>query len=134
MNHKLEAAIRIAVRAHRGQVDKSGKAYILHPLRVMLSLTDIDHQIVGVLHDVIEDAPELWVDVSELDLPGHLDRALGSVTRRKDESYRNFILRAASDPIGRIVKIADIKDNLRPGCPPDLERRYREALSMLEIT
>ena len=31
----LEKAIKIAVEAHTGQVDKGGNPYILHPLRVM---------------------------------------------------------------------------------------------------
>ena len=30
----LEKAIKIAVEAHTGQVDKGGNPYILHPLRV----------------------------------------------------------------------------------------------------
>jgi len=32
----LERAISIAVEAHRGQEDKNGAPYILHPLRMML--------------------------------------------------------------------------------------------------
>ncbi len=51
----LEKAIKIAVEAHTGQVDKSGNPYILHPLRVMLSLNTEEGRIVGVLHDVVED-------------------------------------------------------------------------------
>jgi (p)ppGpp synthase/HD superfamily hydrolase len=51
----LERAIEIAASAHRGQVDKADKPYILHPLRVMLACTDVTAQIVAVLHDVIED-------------------------------------------------------------------------------
>ena len=55
----LEQAIKIAVEAHTGQVDKGGNPYILHPLRVMLSLDTEQERIVGVLHDVVEDcAPE----------------------------------------------------------------------------
>ena len=34
----LERAIEIAARVHAGQRDKAGEPYILHPLRVMLSL------------------------------------------------------------------------------------------------
>jgi GTP diphosphokinase / guanosine-3',5'-bis(diphosphate) 3'-diphosphatase len=34
----LEQAIAIAVDAHAGQIDKAGKPYLLHPLRIMLKL------------------------------------------------------------------------------------------------
>ncbi len=34
----LERAIEIAVEAHKGQIDKGGSPYILHPLRVMMSV------------------------------------------------------------------------------------------------
>ena len=55
----LEKAIKIAAEAHTGQVDKGGNPYILHPLRVMLSLNTEEERVVGVLHDVVEDcAPE----------------------------------------------------------------------------
>ena len=57
----LEKAIKIAVEAHTGQVDKGGNPYILHPLRVMLSLETEEERIVGVLHDVVEDcAPKQY--------------------------------------------------------------------------
>ena len=52
---RLEKAIKIAVEAHTGQVDKGGNPYILHPLRVMLSIETEEERIVGVLHDVVED-------------------------------------------------------------------------------
>ena len=35
---QLEKAIQIALTAHKGQTDKAGAHYILHPLRVMLNL------------------------------------------------------------------------------------------------
>ncbi len=51
----LSKAILIAVTVHKNQKDKVGAPYILHPLRVMLSLETTEEQICGVLHDVIED-------------------------------------------------------------------------------
>ena len=52
----LERAIAIAAEAHAGQIDKAGEAYILHPLRLMLSLdTEVERK-VAVLHDVVEDS------------------------------------------------------------------------------
>lgn len=51
----LERAIQIATEAHKGQLDKAGKDYIGHPLRVMEMGKTEDEKIVGVLHDVVED-------------------------------------------------------------------------------
>jgi hypothetical protein len=36
---------------------------------------------------------------------------LNSVTKLPDQTYDQFILRAASNPIGRSVKLADLADN-----------------------
>jgi (p)ppGpp synthase/HD superfamily hydrolase len=51
----LQRAIEIAVAAHKGQTDKVGNLYVLHPFRVMEALDTEDEKIVGVLHDVVED-------------------------------------------------------------------------------
>ena len=110
----LARAIEIAVQAHSGQTDKAGAPYILHPLRVMLSLASEDERIVGVLHDVIEDCPE-WT-MGRLQLEGfsdHVLAALASVTKLADnEPYPDFIARASRNPIGICVKRADLLDNL----------------------
>ena len=54
----LQRAIEIAVEAHRGQSDKAGAPYLLHPLRVMMSLDTDEERIVGVLHDVARPKPQ----------------------------------------------------------------------------
>ena len=51
----LERAIRIAVEAHAGQIDKANEPYILHPLRVMFDVEGEVARMVAVLHDVVED-------------------------------------------------------------------------------
>lgn len=113
----LERAIAIAVEAHAGQVDKAGSPYVLHPLRVMLSLKGNEERIVGVLHDVVEDCRQWSFDRlrSEGFSPSVLS-GLEAVTKREDEhgdkNYDRFIARAGTDPIGRLVKIADLKDNM----------------------
>ena len=52
----LGLAIKIAVNAHEGQTDKGGNPYILHPLRVMMSVESESEKIVAILHDVVEDS------------------------------------------------------------------------------
>jgi len=136
----LERAIEIAVAAHKGMKDKGGNPYILHPLRIMISLTTEDERIVGVLHDVVEDCPE-WT-FERLQAEGFSERvltSLKSVTKNSnDNDYQAFVERAKSDPVGRMVKIADIKDNLDVTRIGDLRaediariNRYKKALQVL---
>jgi len=110
----LERAIEIAVSAHKGVFDKGGNPYILHPLRVMMSLTTNDEKIVGVLHDVVEDSDD-W-DFDKLKAEGFSNTVLDglrAVTKfSEDEDYDAFIQRGLDNNIGRAVKIADIRDNL----------------------
>ena len=76
----LEKAIKIVVEAHTGQLDKGGNPYILHPLRVMLSLKTEEERIVGVLHDVFEDCEGwTWDRLASNGLSERIIEALKSV-------------------------------------------------------
>ena len=108
----LERAIAIAAAAHEGQRDKAGNPYILHPLRVMLRLSDPEDRMAGVLHDVVEDC-EGWT-IERLrgeGFPVAVLAAVEAVTMHPGEEYEAFVLRAAENPIGRLVKLADLEDN-----------------------
>ena len=109
----IERAIAIAAEAHSGQTDKAGQPYILHPLRVMLALETEAERIVGVLHDVVEDC-ERWnfERLRSEGFSGDILVALDSVTARTGESYSDFVERAAQNPVGRRVKLADLRDNM----------------------
>lgn len=107
----LEQAIGIAAKAHAGQVDKAGAPYILHPLRMMLRVSTTKERIVAVLHDVVEDCGVKLEDLRLEGFPEVVVEAIDSVTRRSEESYEAFVRRAASHPIGRLVKLADLEDN-----------------------
>ena len=81
----LEKAIKIAVEAHSGQVDKGGNPYILHPLRVMLFLDTEEERIVGVLHDVVEDCEGWsWERLKEEGCSEKIIEALQSVSKFKE--------------------------------------------------
>jgi (p)ppGpp synthase/HD superfamily hydrolase len=109
----LERAIAIAAEAHAGRVDKAGAPYILHPIRVMLNVSTIDERIVAVLHDVVEDSHWTFDMLRAEGFSAELLIALASVTKlREDEPYEAFVERAAANPIGRRVKLADLTDNL----------------------
>ena len=109
----LERAIQIAVEAHSGVQDRGGKAYILHPLSVMMRVETDAEKIVAVLHDVIEDTDWTFDNLREEGFSEEIIEALESVTKTSDEEdYEQFVLRAQKNKIGRKVKIADIKENL----------------------
>lgn len=108
----LEKAIEIAVEAHRGQIDKAGKIYILHPMRVMLRGKNETEMIVGILHDTIEDTP---VTLDMLRAEGFSEEilsALACITKEKGEDYGHFIGRVLTNPLASQVKLYDIEDNL----------------------
>lgn len=108
----LGRAIAIAAEAHASQTDKAGRPYILHPLRVMMAVPD-EAKEVAVLHDVLEDCPG-WT-LGRLEDEGFgliMLNALAALTRGSAEEYDAYIERVGRNPIARIVKLADLADNL----------------------
>jgi hypothetical protein len=110
--HAVERALEIALRAHRGAVDKAGAPYILHPLRVMFAVAGEDERLAAILHDVVEDGDVTLDDLTRAGMPEAVVRAVDALTRRPDEDYAAFIDRVALDPVARAVKRADLDDNL----------------------
>lgn len=112
----LERAIAIAAEAHAGQVDRAGEPYILHPLRVMFGVHSEQERIVAVLHDVVEDCPG-WSFSRLQDDEGFnsaIVAAIDGVTKRKGEDYPAFIARSRENYTSRVVKLADLRDNIDP--------------------
>lgn len=108
----LNLAKEIATRAHRSQVDKGGKPYIQHPLRVAERCEKTSEKIVAVLHDTIEDTFVTAEYLQEQGFPQIIVDGVLSVTHRKEETYEEYVKRAANNPIGRNVKVADLEDNM----------------------
>ena len=108
----IEDAIALAVDAHRGQVDRAGQPYILHPLRVMYRLEGEVEQMVGVLHDVVEDSALTFEDLRRMGYSETVLAALDGVTRREHETYDEFVTRSLAHPLSRRVKLADLADNM----------------------
>ena len=135
----LEDAIALAVEAHRGQRDKAGQTYILHPLRVMMRLDTDAERMAAILHDVVEDTPYTLERLRELGYPEEVLGALDCLTKRDGETYEAFIERVRPHPLARRVKLADLEDNmdvrrLPTVGPKEAERlaRYRAAWTRLK--
>ena len=111
----LERAIEIAARRHEGQVDKAGKPYILHPIRVMLAVQTPNERMAAVLHDVVEDTSATFEDLERERFPAEVVDAVRALTKFVGESRIEAAKRAVQNPIARVVKLADVKDNMDLG-------------------
>ncbi|WP_028777397.1 HD domain-containing protein [Shimazuella kribbensis] len=124
--HLLEKAILIATNAHKGQVDKGGNPYILHPLAVMSRLSSIEAKIVGVLHDVIEDTPITLEQLKAEDFPHYILDPLCLLTHDPKEDYFTYIERISNNPLAKQVKIADLEENMNLQRIPNPSNRDQE--------
>lgn len=155
-------ALIVAIHVHAAQVDRQGKPYLLHVLRVVEAVND-EAKIVAALHDVLEDGgaegARLVLALSLSPAEGYALKLLTHPTRMTYERYIAEIAMVGNSWIAREVKLADLRDNLEriPPEPPvvsqavtvdeiltepdydqwvqdwsGLKRRYEKAIAILE--
>lgn len=99
-----------AERLHRGQKDKSGAPYIGHPARVAGRLQSPEEQVVGWLHDTVEDTG-LTLREIEAQFGPETAAAVDAMSRRDGEAWDDYLQRVRQNPTARAVKISDLIDN-----------------------
>lgn len=144
---KIEKSFNLACEAHKGQVRKSGEAYIHHPLSAASILADfqLDHESImaAILHDVIEDTEigkenlkkNFGVKVAELvDGVSKLDKLTFSTREEADAAnLRKMILAMSQDIRVILIKLADRKHNLETIDALDSQKRQKIGKETLEI-
>ena len=140
----LEETIIFATLAHRGQTDKAGQPYILHPLRVMNNLglnAPLEHQMAALLHDVMEDCGVTRELLEKQGFPESVIVAVEHLTKdaEGEADYDKAITRVMKNPIAVKVKLADLTDNMdmeRLANPTEYElqrlAKYQAAKARLE--
>ncbi|TNC80869.1 MAG: GTP pyrophosphokinase [Oleiphilus sp.] len=141
MNTKkqLALAIDLAVDAHRGQVDRAGMPYILHPLYVMQQcIYDLELAAIAVLHDVVEDSTYTAHMLRDMGFSERVLSALDLLTRKEGTSYDEYIDHISTNYDALRVKLKDLNHNsdltrLGKVSPKDLERaeKYHAAYRRL---
>ncbi len=117
---KVLRAYQTAETAHAGQMRDEGTPYILHPLRVAVSLVDeleiYSPKLVcsALLHDVIEDSPTTREEIAAL-FGEDVARVVWLLTKFEDVSLGDYLaaIEAAGETGAPIVKLCDRLDNLR---------------------
>ena len=143
----IKKAYAFAERAHQGQTRESGEPYLVHCLRVAITLAehhlDTATIVAGILHDVVEDT---GVDISRVreefgDRIGDLVDGVTKLTElrfqsreeRQVENFRKMLLSMAKDIRVILIKFADRLHNMRTLEHLDEQRRKRIALETREV-
>lgn len=129
MEELLSKAITIALRAHEGQVDKAGRPYASHIMRVTEMCNTLDEKITGALHDIVEDTQWTFEMLFDEGFPKHIVDAVECLTRREGEDYFDYISRVKENELASRVKINDLNDNMDPRRCEELSDLNIERLS-----
>jgi guanosine-3',5'-bis(diphosphate) 3'-pyrophosphohydrolase len=78
----------------------------------MLSVRSTHERMAAVLHDVVEDTPITFEAISSEGFPQEVIEAVQALTKHDGESRIEAAKRAARNPIARVVKLADVTDNM----------------------
>ncbi len=121
-------AMRICLRAHQGQLDKSGMPYILHPFLVADHMEDEYTTCAALLHDVAEDTDITIEDMRSMGMPEPVLRALDLLDHRDGVPYLDYVRNLKSDPIARAVKLGDLAHNSDLGRLDQVTEKDRKRL------
>ena len=116
----LGHTIELMRRAHEGQIDKSGRPYYLHPLRVAMRLVyfSVEERHAALLHDVVEDTRVTLLDLRSEGYSETVLELVALLTRDapRGESHRQYLQRILDSRSAEAlhVKLADVYDNLSP--------------------
>jgi hypothetical protein len=137
-----ETAKQIAIVAHSGKFRRDKKTpYITHVDKVLENLRDSDPEgvrwgdslyAIAALHDVLEDCEE-WTPerLEKAGIPWDVVEGVVVLTKKKNESYWNYLARVRQSEVCRRIKIADIQANLSDGPTARQVLKYAGALTYL---
>lgn len=114
MKTLLANAIALASEKHKGQFDKGGMPYILHPLKVMhyLKSDDMELMAMAVLHDVVEDTDVTFQDLRELGMSERVIVGVKALTKMPGQTPEEYLAGIKANPDAVKVKLADLRHNM----------------------
>ncbi|WP_432844202.1 RelA/SpoT family protein [Dactylosporangium sp. CA-092794] len=141
----LRRAYATAEQMHRGQMRKSGEAFISHPLEVTEILADLGMDtttlVAALLHDTVEDT-EYTLGALERDFGGEVALLVDGVTKfdkmfygadAEAETIRKMIVAAGRDVRVLVIKLADRLHNMRTIDARSVKSRVRIATATREV-
>lgn len=146
-------AINIAYNKHSGQIGKDGIPYFCHPYHVAERIDELcertnmskkEHEAlicVALLHDVLEDTDMTIDNLYQEGFSDNIVHAIIALTRRKRETYRDYIERCGENTYAAVVKTFDLVHNMnlsRLDAPTSIDekryKKYKKALDLLNTS
>lgn len=133
----MATARRTAFSAHFGQYRRDGVTpYSEHIMAVVDRVRRLDNasaELISVayLHDVIEDSDITTDMLLNLGLPAEVVTAVDALTKKKNQSYDDYLVGVKNNPMALSVKIQDILSNLSDSPTTKQIRKYSKALLFL---
>ena len=124
----VDLALSIARQAHEGQLDKAGVDYIKHPIYVASQVESEEEKAVALLHDVLEDSPITAEELLIAGLPVEVVTAVKLLTKKPMQDYQAYLETVKTNPLARVVKLADLKHNSYLSRLPSITEKDRERL------
>lgn len=134
--NSIEKALELALRAHKGQVDRDGEAYILHPMAVCLMGRTDEERCAGLLHDVLEDSDVTSDMLLDEGMSESVVGALELLTHEGGVEYMDYVqgIVDSKNPIAIRVKFNDLTHNFERGkAYPDLQEKHGRALEVVRV-
>ena len=142
---EVRRAFDIAVKAHDGQLRKSGEEYITHPVAVSLILAQLGLNettiIASLLHDTVEDTP-YSLEQLRTDFGDEISSLVDGVTKldkltygptAEAETVRKMVIAMSRDIRVLVIKLADRLHNARTWGFVSNESATRKARETLDI-
>jgi hypothetical protein len=110
---RIESALQLAIRFHRGQRDKAGQPYVTHVLTLMLQASDPVVQQAALLHDLLEDTDATRDTLVAAAIDPKAIEAIELLTHDPKDTYTEYVVRLKRNDVARQVKLLDLNDNYR---------------------
>lgn len=109
----LSKMLLLATNAHDGQVDKAGKPYIMHCLKVMHYLKSDDEELMCIAlgHDIIEDTKTTYVDLWNLGFSRRVVEGIRALTKQRGQTYDEYKHQVFGSEDAMRVKLCDLRHN-----------------------
>lgn len=106
-------ALSIVEKEFKNKTDLSGEPFIGHLMRVAKNFNGEPLlEIIALLHDLIEDIPHWTIEKLKNEFPEEISIPVILLTKTPEISYKDYISKIKYNESARLVKLADLKDNM----------------------